>query len=289
MALRFRIEHTKTKPRVAVLRINRDEQGIEKLEPVGSFGQRHNADDIRPLLSEDELYEFDNFVSTIEFGEKYFEAEADTLDRFIVKVPPAFKEVLFKLWKMASRFDIEFIPEKEMLYHLLNKAKEIEKTINAITNKRIQLLENFAIDIDKIEKPHQPDKDSQKLFQALLELDIPLEKLSKDFEDIAHKIYGKTTRFEPHFFKFYAENPDNKRFPQWYYTIAIDLLLRYDVNPITLIDAHKIARHWSRLKIQKWSLEKAKDQFIKQFNPPKKVIAKCFDTLMAAWFQYREK
>lgn len=278
MSLRFRVELTKGTPRISVLRVISSEKGQEKLEPLGSFGQRKSPDLMRDKLNQEELYEFDNFLSALEFSNEFFKSEADELDRFIIKVAPSFQKALFELWKEASKYDLEFIPEKEMLYGVLNKAKEIEQKINKLSGKQVDVLESLGINIHEESSSLSSDKESKKLFQALLDLNEP-EKICQEFQEISQNTYHKNTRFETHFFKVYADPENKKNFPKWYYTIAIDVLQQHGINPLTIIAPHKVAKHWARLRVDKMTLDKAKQQFISLFKPAKKYEKKCLEMI----------
>lgn len=279
MALRFRIEITKGNPRVAVLRIVDQTGKQEQLELIGSFGQRNSPDLLRDKLKEDELYEFENFLAALDFSKSFFHTEADELDRFIVKVAPQFRKGLFQLWKEAKKYDLEFIPDKEMLYGLFNKAKEIERKINQLSGKKNNILEKLGIDINAVSDSTSVDHESKKLFQTILELDIPLEKIAQEFQTIAQNDYQKNTRFEPHFFNHYADPTHQKSFPKWYYSIAIDWLHQQGINPLTVISPPKVAKHWARLKVNKMSADKAKQLFSTTFKPNKKVEKKCWEMI----------
>lgn len=283
MALRFRVEMTKRTPRISVLRVIASEAGQEKLEPIGSFGQRKPPDLLRDKLTKDELYEFENFLSTLDFSKQFFNCEAHELDRFIIKVAPQFQKALYELWEAAKKYDLEFIPEKEMLYGVLNKAKEIEQKINKLSGKKNNILEGLCINIYEDSNSIAPDIESKKLFQAMLNLNVSIEELCEEFQNIAQNIYHKNTRFEPHFFKHYAYPNNKTTFPKWYYTVAIDLLLNHGINPLTIIAPYKVAKHWARLRVNKIPLEKAKQVFLETFKPSKETKTKCLEIISAVY------
>ena len=228
MALRFRVEMTKTKPRISVLRIIKNEKGNEDLEPLGSFGLRKSPDLLRGKLTEDEQYELDNYLSALEFSSQYYQAEAHELGRFIIKAPVEFQEDLLKLAKLAKRHKIEFIPEKEMLLAVLNRARKVEAELCKITNKKINILAKRGINIYNTDSS-TPDTESKKLFEKLLTIDKNIDKVCNDFQDIAQRVYHKNASFKPHYFENFADPANEKKFPKWYYTVAIDCLLKYGV------------------------------------------------------------
>jgi hypothetical protein len=288
MALRFRVEMTKSTPRIAVLRIRFDGTGkeIKPSEHLGSFGLRHSPESIRNKLNDDEQYELDNFLGAIEFSKKFYDTEVHELDRFIIKVAPDFQADLFDLSKLARQYDLEFIPEKEMLYGVLNKAKEIEKKLNKLSGKTVNILEKHGINIDEMSDSLSPDLESKKLFEALLNLGLSEEALCKEFQDIAQNIYHKKTRFQPHFFKHYADPNNETSFPKWYYTIAIDVLQKHGVNPLKIISPQKVAKHWARLRTDQMSIDKAKQLFLTTFVPSKNVEKRCLEMINIAYLTY---
>lgn len=289
MPLRFRVEVTRSTPRICVLRVKKINKGQEELETIGSFGQRKSSDLLLDKLTEDEKYELENVLSALEFSKKYFSKEADELDRFIIKVAPEFKEASYQLWKIAKKHDLEFIPEKEMLYGLLNAAKEIEKKIGKLTDKNVTILQKLGINPDEKSEISRTDIESKKLFKAMLNLPISIEKLKNEFQYIAQHTYHKNTRFEEHHFRYYADTTIDKPFPLWYYSVAIDLLLKHEANPIKIISPHKVAKHWARLKVNQMTVDKAKQLFIKLFNPPLESQKQCFDMINAIYLKNENK
>lgn len=291
MTLRFRVEMTRSQPRVTVLRLLENPDGKPKSELVGSFGQRNKPESLLDKLTEDERYQLENFVGTIEFSKKFFGGEVDQLERSFIRVDKKFQDALKTLWGLAKQYDLEFIPEKEMLYALFNKAKKMEKKINAISGKRTQILEKLGINLDEESRTLETDLASKKLFQALLNLGQPLEKICQEFQTIAQKKYQKNSTFEPHYFEMYAGNKgrEDKSFPKWYYTIAIDLLLAYGVNPLSVITPHKVAKHWARLRVETMELNQAKKEFIKLFAPSKSVESACLNSIDLFYLANQEK
>lgn len=283
MPLRFRVELTKNKPRIAVLRVQKQEKGQETLELVGAFGQRKSPEALKAKLTEDELYEFENALSHLEFAENVCDTEAHELNRMMIKVAPRFQAALFQLWQEAKRLDMEFIPEKEMLYGVLQKAKAMEQKVNQLSKQSLNLFGEFDQSLGPDNTSLSSDIESKKLFQALLNLNRPLEDIAQEFQDISHTLYHKKTRFEPHFFLIYADPANTKSFPKWYYTVAIELLLRYQVNPIHVVPAPLVARHWARMKSQSMSLSQAKQQFISTFQPLESDMPSCMVMINEAY------
>ena len=69
MKLHFRIETRKIKqPRIVVLRTMTTKEGKSYDKQIGSFNFKNRSPDpIKKLLTPEELYEFENFLATLEF------------------------------------------------------------------------------------------------------------------------------------------------------------------------------------------------------------------------------
>ena len=95
MALIFRLERAKKNPRVTVLR-ERKESGKRLVpEHLGSFGKGRPFDHAKSKLTDSELYELQNFVGAMDFGDECFGCPVSELDRFLFKAPPKLKEALY--------------------------------------------------------------------------------------------------------------------------------------------------------------------------------------------------
>lgn len=294
MRLYFRIEENRKrdKPRVEVVRMTKDAEGKKKAQIVGSFGRRSLPEDLFDKLTDDERYQLENFVAALDFSKKFFGTAANELDEIFIKVDKNFQDALKTLWKLAKKYNVEFVPQKEMLYALFNRAKKVEQEINKLSGKKNKVLEKLGITIEERTGLFASDQESRKLFQALLTLKQPLEKICKEFQQIAQQKYQKRAKFEPYYFNWYAdttENSETKRFPSWYYTIAVDLLVAYGINPLTLITPTKVVKHWVRLRIDRMKLNEAKKEFVKTFSPSKKIEAVCLESLDAFYLANEQK
>ncbi len=271
MKLRFRIETRKIKqPRIVVLRVlEKDGKPYEK--QVGSFNYKRDPEPIKKLLSPDELYEFENFLSTLKFAKDLFEKNADELDRFIIKTAPDFINALIKIFEASQNYGIEFIPEKEMLYAALNQAKTIEQQLNFLTDGQFKALSNSDIDITSINPPKKSINESQKLFKAILEANKTPESINgavECFNKIASEKYNKNTTFTVKYLEHYATTAPNgsmPRFPKWYFTVAIDTLLELGIKPYKVITPALMIKHWLRLNKKKTEKETFK-AFAEQFH-----------------------
>ncbi len=268
MLLKFRIETLKVKqPRIAVLRMpQKGEQSFGK--QLGSFSSKRDYEHIVKQLTPEELYEFENFVKVMDFSKSLFNRNVDTLDRFIIKAPPELKESLVDIWKKAKEYNIDFVPEHEMLLAVLNRAKIVEQQLNVLTEGKFKKLRSFGIDIENVSIPKQSLKESQKLINAVIENSESLESLADIFNEIASKIYQKTPKFKAHHLEYLtkqSEQGQKQPFPKWYYTIAIDALTHLGVEPDAIVSPALITEHWLRLN-QGDSLESTQEAFKKRFK-----------------------
>jgi len=251
MKLKFRIEMRKIKQaRIVVLRIlHKDGKVIEKA--LGSFSDKRSYEPIVKQLTTEELYEFENFVSVMNFSKFNFNCPVDELDRLIIKIAPEFKKALFKIWKKAKAHDIDFIPESQMLSFLLNKAKTVEQQLAIFTQGEFKALGSLGVDIADLHLPLPATKEDQKLLIAAIENSQSLDQLTELFNTIAVQKYQKAAKFKPHHFEYLAhatgEQQKKQTFPKWYYTIAIDVLNKLGVKLDTIVSPTRIAKHWLRL------------------------------------------
>jgi hypothetical protein len=268
MLLKFRIETRKIKqPRIVVLRLS-NENGKPVEKSLGSFSSKRGYEHIVKQLSSEELYEFENFVKTTEFAKKIFNCNADRLDRFIIKVAPGFKDALFQIWKKAKEYNIDFVPEHEMLLAIFHRAKVVEQQLSVLTNGEFQAFSKLNIDITNLHPPKPNIREDQKLISSVLENAKSPELLADMFNTIAEKKYHKAPKFKPHHFDYFVsqlEQEKKQSFPKWYYTIAIDVLCDLGVKPDTIISPAQITEHWLRLN-KKESFDKTISAFNQQFK-----------------------
>jgi len=236
--------------RIVVLRIlHKDGKVIEKA--LGSFSDKRSYEPIVKQLTTEELYEFENFVSVMNFSKVNFNCPVDELDRFIIKIAPEFKKALFKLWKKAKEHDIDFIPEDQMLSFLLNKAKTVEQQLAVLTQGEFKALASLGIDVTDLNLPLRSTKEDQKLLIAAIENTQSLEQLAELFNTIAVQKYQKAAKFKPHHFEYLTQAPVEQQkkqsFPKWYYTVAIDVLNKLGVKLDAIVSPMLIAKHWLRL------------------------------------------
>lgn len=253
MALIFRIERAKKRPRITVLREKR--QGSKQITPklLGSFNEKKSVDHITEQLTEGELYEFHNFLSTVNFSKDYFKCSEDELDRFIIKAPPQLKDALYKIWQEARKHGIEFLPEQEMLFAVLNHAKTIEQQLKAITNGEFSALSDLDIDVtSSLFQPKRSMHDNQKIMAALLTSGLSYEKLADKFNEAAVQ-HDKSPKFNKQYFEILEERlliDGKEMFPKWHYVIAIEVLKKLGFNLIDVTSPAAITKHWLNLNKQ---------------------------------------
>jgi hypothetical protein len=270
MALRFRIETTKKSgPRIAVVREIVQENGIVKTEQIGTFSARKNPEALHSkFINDEERYEFKNYLSQLKFNKTYFGTEADKLGRIIVRLDETARKKITELALQCDKHGIPFIPEDCMLHALFKRAATAEAKLNQQLGKKVNLIESLNISIPEIIQPQEPDTETIKPFKALLKLNKPLEVICADFTELARK-YHKTTNFKPDYFKYYAgilHNDNQKKPSKWYYGIAVELLKKYKVDPLTILPVEKIAEYRGWLQKGLQPIDQAVLEFMKLFE-----------------------
>lgn len=258
-------------PRVAVIRTTKDEKGKPSKKNLGSLP--HDLEEViatfKPLLDTEELYELENYWHNLHFNKTQLNTEADHIERELFYFALPFHQALIKLWQLAKEQNIDFNPRKVMLTAILNKAKAVERELNDKLGEKINVLEALGIDIHRFDK-HDIKKrlytGGQALFKALTTLERPLSEIAEQFNRTAQGVYGKHVKLTPAIIHSYAAQP--KRYPMWYCTVAIDILVVYGKNPLEILPAAKVADLWVLLRRQQLSLEKASQLFFKIFFVP---------------------
>lgn len=149
MSLIFRIERAKKLPRITVLRKKKQDIKPAIPELIGSFNEQKSFNHITEQLSEPELYEFYNFLSAMSFAKDQFQCQVDDLDRIILKVAPQMKDALYKIWREAQKYGIDFLPNDEMLLAILNRAKVVEQQLKKLTSGQFSALSKLGIDLNE--------------------------------------------------------------------------------------------------------------------------------------------
>ena len=285
MTLQFVIRvNRKSPPRIGVLRTNYENGKIQGYTNLGTLlGLEPDA--LNEFITQNELtlpeqYQLENYAAYLHFNKEEFNDSPEELQRSLIYSSPKYDEALVKLWSLAKKHNIAFNPAEIQQRALLHKAKAVERKLNELTQKSVNILEGLDIDIrrfDTDEVKARWDKTTQKLFELILTLDKPLFILCQEFMSIAKNDYAKNAHLKPHYFKEYAATA--KRLPLWYNTVAIDLLISNGLNPIDHISVTKIAEHWIRLRKESLSLNKAFEQFKATFLVKTTEIASVKKTL----------
>lgn len=256
---------------IVVLRQIEKADGIKTQKKLGSFNDVNDSERlttiINKLLSNEERYEFDNFVNLLTFSEVNFNANAEMLDyRFMLRAPNDFHLALIKLWDNAKTYGLEFIPENEMIARMLNRGKAIEQYMQVLTDDDFSALSDLNIPLNK-DTPIYPDLYSKKLLKAALEcVDSPV-KLAEEFNHLSVQ-FNKRANFKPHYFTFLIDPSRTYSTRRWYYSIAIEILLKYGKNPEEYAPLQIIVEHWLRLHKQV-EIEKTLGSFDKSFHKSK--------------------
>lgn len=254
MALIFRIERTKKAPRITVLREKKSGAKRELPELLGSFNEKKSFDHITDQLTESELYEFNNFVGTLEFGKHYFQCQADELDRFIFKAPTQLKGSLYKIWKEAKQYGIEFLPDKEMLLAVLNRGKQIEQQLKELSNGKFSALSDLGIKLgEPFLQPTHSIHESRKIMAALFSTNLSYDELANKFNEVATS-FNKQPKFTSRYFENIHEKlliEGQETFPKWHYSIAIEVLKELDITLEQVASPAIITKHWLHLNKQK--------------------------------------
>ena len=275
MSLQFVVRINRKAPaRIGVLRVRTDDRKITGYDNLGTLKQLDTASLIafskEKKLDDQEQYQLENYAANLTFNQTEFHANPEQLQREFIYFAPEYEEALRKLWKMAKKHNIPFCPLEIQHNALLHKAKAIERKLNEILKKPVNILAKLDVDIrrfDEKEFNRRADKSSQVLFELVLTLKQPLEQLCEEFKSIAQG-YNKNASLKPHYFKNYADNL--KRLPLWYNTVAIDLLMQHGINPTKSLPIEKIAEYWVRLRKENFTFEEACKQFKQEFNVSEK-------------------
>lgn len=282
MALWFRVQRNKLKtPRIAIERkhqIKTKAGTIKyKYETLGGITDRKGLKEIAEIikkLDDYEHFQLQNYLDNRLFNKVNFNTDMDNVADQTIYFSPDFQNAIFELWKLANKHNIAFAPVQTALNAVLNKAKSVERSLNNKLGKEVNILEKLGIALDAVageELQERIDRENRLLFKALVELKQPLDETCQEFINIAKKEYGKAVNLKPHYLKKYVDS--DQRLSKWYYSVAIDLLLEHDVNPITVISPLKVAEYWTQVRKANLPIEKAHQLFLEIFKPKKDVIS----------------
>lgn len=266
-------------PRVAVIKTTK---GNPKKKNLGALP--HELEEaistFKPLLDTEEQYQLENYWHNLHFNKSQLNTEADHIERELFYFALPFHQALIQLWQLAKEQGIDFNPRKVMLTAILNKAKAVERELNEKLGKKVNVLEALGIDIHRFDQQDIKKRlytGGQALFKALVCLQRPLSEIALHFNRTAQEVYGKYVNLTPTIIQSYAKQP--KRYPMWYCTVAIDILLAYGKNPLEILPATKVADLWVLLRRQQMSLAEATQLFFKTFAVPEQDRAEANEVL----------
>jgi hypothetical protein len=237
-----------------------------KFKWVSSFFLKDGATpEVIALLETDEVMQLKNFLAEIQFAEQ-FDTSADQLTKGSISLSPAFQHTLERLFIEAKRVGIDFVPSEIMLSALLKKALIVEQKIDKINGFKSNIFTGIQAE------ENEPNPADKMLFKALINLKQPIKLTCDELEKVA-KAIGKNISVPPPQLRDWAgeqgnRNP-NKRIKNWCYSIAIDVLLHHDINPVQIIPMESVVNYWLLSYQQQYTLKEAKEKFLTLFNIPK--------------------
>jgi len=267
MALYFRTEHRKNfPPMIVALRLVIGDDGKRTQKLIGSFNNINDAERINGIvkkLTKEERYEFDNFISILRFSERTFHADAQALDyRFMLRAPSKYKSALVKLWDEAKDYGINFVPENEMSTHLLDRAKIVEQYLKVLSDDKFSALSHLDVPLTK-EDDAYPDTDSRRLLEAALDCTGSPDALADEFNYFC-KQFKKRATFKPHYFAFLVNPSQSYTIKLWYYSIALEILIKHGKKPEHYVSIPIMVEHWLRFHEQP-TLERTIKEFDQAF------------------------
>lgn len=218
-----------------------------------------------------EQFQLHQYVESMRFSQQVLKAELSELQpQFSLHTTLCYQQAIFELWQLAKAHHLDFNPGLTQARALFNKAKAVERELNKHLGQPVKILEKIGIDISVLSEDELKQRMSET-GQALFKLMATSAKASPSelchtFNQIAAERYQKNVHFKPSYLKTYANQL--RRYPLWYCTVAIDVLMHYGINPTHQIPAINIAEHWIRLKEAHYSPQQAAETFIADFQIP---------------------
>lgn len=264
--------------RVYVLRLFSDAKKTDKgSEQVGTFLFSDGCPEtIKAQLATDELIQLENWLSERQFALR-FGIEPDDKKQFTklsLHVPKPFAELIEKnLYLAALQADIPFNPAHIMLeayrYAIKNTTKRIIRK-QGYHEVLLTALQGAGLSLEQRSEPERNALEGRVLFKALLQLKQPIGKTCTELEEAATS-YGKNKRIFAGLLKEWAGEKSGqlKEMKKWYFTMAIDVLLKHDINPLSLLPPDKVADFWGYGKLEKLNLIEAETAFNEAFKPDK--------------------
>ncbi len=155
MALWFRVQRMKKSPRIAVERMQQKKTPTGKVAydyiSLGGITEKKMPEAIKQImakLDDDERIQLNNYLQNREFNRSNFNTDMDNVTREIIYFNPDFYQALYKLSKLAAKHNMPFYHTEIALNAILSKAKSIERKLNKLLGKRINILEKLGISIE---------------------------------------------------------------------------------------------------------------------------------------------
>lgn len=155
MALWFRIQRMKASIRIAVERMQQKKTTTGKVAydyiSLGGITDKKMPEAIKKImakLDEDEKVQLHNYLHNRDFIRRHFNTDMDNVTREFIYFNPDFYQALYKLSKLAAKHDMPFYHTEVALNAILTKAKAVERKLNSLLGKRINVLEKLGIPVD---------------------------------------------------------------------------------------------------------------------------------------------
>ncbi len=261
--------------RIQILRKYKDKNELGKViyryKHLGNvdFEEEPVPQEILAELSEEESLELKNWFAQQKFAESFFDVKIDSLTKHCLSIPAPLDEAIKTLYREAKHAGIDYSPDKIMLEALYEKTALVADKV-----RRINGLKSAILPFELKEKKEYDDE-SKVLFKALVELKQSINITCQEFEEEAKK-WGKTQHIATHQLMEWAEktkpSPQNRHVKKWCFTVAIDLLMKHDINPVHLIPLEKVAEYWALAREPHYSFKEAKETFIEFFGINKKDV-----------------
>lgn len=259
--------------RIQILRKYKDKNELGKViyhyKHLGNvdFEDEPVPQEILSQLSEEELLELKNWLAQQQFAGDFFHVKIDSLTKHCFAIPEPFDEAIKTVYREAKQAGIDYSPDKIMLEALYEKTVLVADKV-----RRINGLKSPIIPFELKEKKEYDDE-SKILFKALVELNQSINITCQEFEEEAKK-WGKNQHIAAHHLMEWSEktkpSPQNRHVKKWCFTVAIDLLMKHRINPVTIIPLEKVVEYWTLAREPHYSFKEAKETFVKTFGIDKK-------------------
>lgn len=283
--LKFSLSRSKKKGvRVYVFRRNSVVEDTKKRyehEQLGTFLLDEGCpNELVEKLTHEEANQLETYLAEIDFA-KQFQVEPDALDGFVkisLRIPkPLYELKEHYLDPAAKQATVWFNMSRILLEHYRNAVESTARKIAKIQGENSELINQLqavglSLEPKRTESKYQGrlDLEGRVLFKALLQLKQPIIQTCQELEACA-KQYGKDKKFFPSLLKEWAGEilgKAPKEMKKWHFAVAIEVLLKHSINPLTLLSADKVATYWAYSQVEHYGLAEAQSNFIKTFKVP---------------------